>query len=176
MGFYNKNFYADSYSSEVSRSSEVPVIDRYAGKDQMIQKGILFTAFTGYRIFDSFSLGLQFNTVGFDRNGDYLNQNKDDYGNVDNYISSNKDFKLRTQDYKHTDVAIGLAYSRNNEFTIGVKGGLLTGDVDQNHLDENTYLYQYNEPNVSDEWYYHMSDYNSAQTWNHEGNYKIFGL
>ncbi|MCW8849542.1 MAG: hypothetical protein OQJ81_06125, partial [Melioribacteraceae bacterium] len=176
FGFYNKNFYEDSYSAEMSRSSEVPVIDRYAGKDQMIQKGILFTAFTGYRIFDSFSLGLQFNAVGFDRNGDYLNQNRDDYGNVDNYISSNKDFKLRTQDYKHTDVAIGLAYTRNNEFTIGVKGGLLKGDVDQNHLDENAYLYQYNEPNVSDEWYYHMSDYNSAQTWNHEGSTKYLGF
>ncbi len=176
FGIYRNNFYADSYRSELASSSDVPIIDRYAGRDEMIQKGILFTAFTGYRLLDNFSIGLQFNTVGFDRTGDYLNQNNDDYGNVDNYIQTSKNYKSRTQDYNHTDIALGLSYDVNDEFLFGLKGGFLTGDVNQDHLSQNSYSYQQNEPNVSDEWYYHMSDYNSSQSWEHEGNTKYFGI
>lgn len=176
FGIYSNNFYGDSYRAELASKADVPVIDRYSGKDEMIQKGILLTAFTGYRILDNFSIGMQFNSVGFDRSGDYLNQNNDDYGNVDDYIQSNNNLKSRTQDYSHTDIALGLAYNINDKFTIGAKGGFLNGDVSQDHISLNSSTYQHNEPNVSDEWYYHMSDYNSTQSWKHDGSTKYFGF
>ncbi len=176
FGIYSNNFYGDSYRSEVASNADVPVIDRYAGKDEMIQKGILLTAFTGYRLFDDFSIGLQFNSVGFDRTGNYQNQNNDDYGNVDNRINNSNNFKSREQDYSHTDIALGISYNINNKFTIGAKGGLLNGDIIQDHISQNSYSYQYNEPNISDEWYYHMSDYNSSQSWEHDGSTKYLGF
>lgn len=176
FSIYSNNFYTDALSSEMKSSADVPIIDRYAGIDEMVQKGILFTAFSGYKISNNFSLGIQFNTVGFDRNGEYLNQNNDDYGNVDNYISNSRDFKSRTQDYNHTDISLGLAYKYDDSFTIGAKAGILDGDVKQDHITQNSYMYQNHEPNVSPEWYYHMSDYNSSQSWNHTGNTKYFGI
>lgn len=176
FSIYNSNFYADGYAKELARSSDIPVIDRYAGKDEMIQKGIIFSAFAGYEILSNLSIGLNFNTIDFDRNGDYLNENNDDYGNVDDNIYENKNLKSRKQDYDHTDIALGLSYKTENKFILGVKAGLLDGNVIQDHLSQNRYLSQYKEPNVSSEWYYHISDYNSSQSWDHDGKTKYLGF
>jgi len=177
FGYYTKNFYADGYSSRLAESSAIPTIDRYSAKDEMIQKAILATAYTGYRINDNFSIGLNINSVTFERTGDYLNEHNDEYGNIDNSEYSSKNFKSRDQNYDHFDFALGLTYYNNtDDFLIGIKGGILTGDVTQNHLSQNSYVNRHNEPEISDEWYYHYSDYNNSQNWDHDGNTKYLGF
>jgi len=176
FGIYDKNFYADGNNARFAEASSIPVIDKYAGEDEMIQKGILATAFAGYQLLDELSLGVIVSKVGFDRNGNYLNENNDDYGNVDNNESSNKDYKSRTQDYNHIDYALGLSYDINENIMVGLKGGFLSGDINQDHHSQNRYLYKYNEPEESQEWYYHLSDYNSVQSWDHDGTSKYFSF
>ncbi|MFZ1290916.1 MAG: hypothetical protein WAR79_12545 [Melioribacteraceae bacterium] len=176
FNIYTNNYYYDSFGASVRNSAEsVPVIDRYSGSDEMIFTGKLLTLFSGLNLLENLNVGLFFNTIGYERNGSYLYDYKDDYGNLDNNISESKDLKSREQNYSHNDLALGLQYSFD-DFSVGIKGGYLDGDVDQLHNSESKYIYQYQTPNVTENWSYNYSIYSSTQNWNQEGDTKYFSL
>lgn len=177
FSIYNSNYYYDSFGASVrgNQESSVPIIDRYSGSDEMIFTGKLLTLFSGINLIENLNAGLFFNTISYDRNGSYLYDYKDDFGNLDNNISENKNLKSREQNYSHLDFALGLQYNLD-EFSIGIKGGYLDGDVDQIHKDESKYIYQYQTPNVTENWSHSYSIYNSAQNWAQEGNTKYISL
>lgn len=177
FSIYSSNYYYDSFGAAVKNTQEnaMPIIDRYSGSDEMIFTGKLLTLFTGINLMDNLNAGIFFNTIAYDRNGSYLYDYKDDYGNLDNYISESKDLKSREQNYSHTDAALGLQYSFE-DFTVGIKGGYLSGDVDQLHNNESKYIYQYQTPNVSENWSSSYSISSTLQNWNQNGNTKYIGL
>jgi hypothetical protein len=170
---YNSMLDARSYNEKVS---SVPVVDRYAGQDEMIIKGKLFSAFTGYRLLDNLSLGLSINTVTYDKSGSYLNENNDKYGTQHENEYNNKELRTREQNYSHFDFAAGIMYNLKNDLSFGIKAGILSGDVDQNHLTERAYFYRNNQPEVSQNWWLHSSQNKNTQNWQHNGNTKYLGF
>ena len=170
---YNSVLDARAYNE---KASSVPVVDRYAGKDEMLLKGILFTAFTGYRLLDNLSLGLSINTVTYDKNGTYLNENNDKYGNQHENEYNNKELRTREQNYSHFDFAAGVMYNSKNDLSFGIKAGILSGDVEQNHLTERNYFYRNNQPEISQNWWLHSSQNRNTQSWQHNGNTKYIGF
>ncbi len=170
---YNSRFDAATYDS---KASDVPIVDRYAGEDQMLIKGKLFSAFAGYKLLENLSLGLSINTVAYDKNGSYLNENNDKYGEQHKNEYNNKELRTREQDYGHFDFAAGAMYNLKNDLSFGIKAGILSGDVNQNHLTERIYFYRNNKPEVSTNWSIYSSQNKNTQSWQHNGNTKYIGF
>ncbi len=171
---YNSRFSDKAYDE--SLASSVPVVDRYAGKDEMILKGKLFTVFAGYRLTDNFSIGININTISYDKNGSYLNENNDKYGNNHQNEHRSKEFRTRNQNYSHMDFAFGAMYKLNNNFSFGIKTGILNGNVEQNHLTERNYFYRNNNPEVTTNWWLSSTQNHNNQNWKHNGNTKYIGF
>ena len=101
---YYPNYYYDALGVRAQGLENVPVTDRYTGKDEMINDGHLYSAFAGYRINDEWSAGISINGVIHSRSGGYLNSYKDEYGATGIYDWSNSFSQDRSQDYNHFDI------------------------------------------------------------------------
>jgi hypothetical protein len=166
---YNSRFMYDSFNSKVAESGSIPIVDRFSGKDEMMNEGHLFSAFLSYKLFDNLSLGLGLNGVSHSRNGRYLNSNKDDYKNIDNMFSENSNMQSRNQDYNHLDLNAGIMYNLTPKLSIGLKAGVLNGKVDQDYESGNYSQYTNNTPYVSNDWYAYYSNSGTIQNWKHDG-------
>ncbi len=175
-GIYNSRYLYDSFGAKNEVASSIPVVDRYSAKDEMMNEGHLFSAFLGYRILDNLNAGVSLNGVTHSREGGYLSSNKDDYGNVDNYISENSESRTRNQDYHHLDFSGGLSYELTSNIIFGLKLGILNGKADQDYTSGNYYFYQYKEPNVTPEWSKSYSNSQTIQKWNQDGDVKYISL
>jgi hypothetical protein len=167
---YSGNIYLDAFNSSRELGSGIPIQDRYSGKDEMINEGHLITAFSGYKLSDELTFGLMINSVIHSRDGGYSDINNDEYGDTDNYEHENSSITEREQTYDHFDISGAISYSPNELTSLGLKGGMLTGNADQEFFSSRHSLYKQNEPNVSDEWNYHYSDYDESQNWVQDGN------
>jgi hypothetical protein len=175
-GIYYPNYYYDALGIRAEGLKDVPVKDRYSGKDELSTVGHLFSVFTGYKITDNFSIGLSINSIIHSRDGEHSNTYRDEFGETNNSDWSNSNSEARNQDYDHLDLSNGVLYNLTNKITVGVKIGYLKGEADQNYTSTNKYSYQFNTPNISNEWNYSVSDYQNNQEWNHDGNSKYFSV
>lgn len=175
-GIYYPNYYYDALGIRAEGLDNIPIQDRYAGKDELSTVGHLFSAFTGYKISDKLSAGLSLNGVIHSREGEYSNTYNDEFGQTSNYNWSNSNSEARNQDYDHLDFSIGVLYNLTPKITVGAKIGYLKGETDQYYSSANKSSHQYNIPNISNEWSYSINDYQNKQEWNHDGNSKYFSL
>lgn len=175
-GIYYPNYYYDALGVRAEGLVNVPIVDCYAGKDELSTTGHLFSMFTGYRVSSDLSVGVSLNGVIHSRDGMYLNQHKDEYGVQDNYDNSSFNSQSRKQDYDHLDLSAGVMYYPSEKIGLGAKLGYLKGKASQTYSSSNGYYYQYNKPNVTDEWNYSISSYNNIQRWDHEGRSKYFSF
>ncbi len=175
-GIYYPNYYYDGLGIKAEGRAEVPITDRYAGKDELSTVGHLFSAFTGLMINDELSIGLSLNGVIHSRDGEYANNYQDEFGISNDYDNSRLNSQITSQEYSHYDLSAGVMYNFTEKFSMGAKIGFLNGNADQSYSSANQYFYQYKEPNVSNEWSYSFSDYQNNQKWNQDGNSKYFGI
>lgn len=175
-GIYYPNYYYDAFGIRSQGLAEVPIQDRYSGKDELSTVGHLFSAFTGYKINDDLSIGISLNGVIHSRDGGYENNNQSEYGQSSDYKYSGYNSQARDQDYHHLDLSAGVIYNPTEKISVGIKLGLLGGKAEQSYSSKNKYFYQYKVPNVTNEWSYNISDYQNDQKWNHDGNSKYFSL
>jgi len=175
-GIYYPNYYYDGLGIRAEGLANVPITDRYAGKDELSTVGHLFSAFTGYKISDKLSAGISLNGVIHSRDGEYANNYQDEYGIQDDYEHSSFSGQSRFQDYDHIDLSAGVLYNPSEKFSVGAKVGYLNGDAEQNYTSSNKYFYQYKKPNITDEWSYNINDYQNNQQWNQDGTSKYFSL
>jgi hypothetical protein len=165
----------DSFNNKLEINS-VPVVDRYSGKDEMINEAHYLNGFAGYKFTDKFSAGVSVNGVIQNKDGEYSNKNNDEYGSSDNSEWNSSYLTGRTQDYDHMDYSLGLMYIPSEKFLVGIKAGYLDGAIKQDFNSGNSYYYKRNEPNVSENWDYSYSDYSNNQIINHDGSSKYIGL
>lgn len=173
---YYPNFYYDALGVSREGLKNVPIIDRFAGKDEMTLEGHFVTLFTGYKLTDKLSLGASFNGVNHSRDGGYLNSNRDEYGGTDRTEYSTSQLLERNQKYNHSDFSIGAIYDLSEKSSVGIKAGLLKGKADQDYTSQSSYYSKYNIPNVSSNWYLNDSKSSTVQNWEHDGNSKYYGV
>ncbi len=173
---YTPNYYLDAFNVRTEVSSNVPVQPRYAGKDEMTNEVHLFSIFAGYQFTDELSGGISMDGVIQNRSGGYLNLNNSEYGSTSNYNYSNSQASDRSEKYHHIDISAGVEYNVRQNLLIGLRGGILHGNADQNYSTGNSYFYQYNDPNVDNNWNVSNSNSSTIQSWNHNGNTKYIGF
>jgi hypothetical protein len=149
---YNANYYYDSFGIKSEGVTDIPIEDRYSGKDEMNTEGHLFSFFAGYNVSDIISLGASLNGVIHNREGSYIHSSKDEFGQSDNSDWSNSNSQIRDQDYDHLDFSGGVKFSLSPKFAIGLKAGYLLGEADQNYNASSEYNYYQNDPMVDMEW------------------------
>ena len=173
---YNSRYLYDSFGLKAEGLADVPIKDRFSGRDEMMTDGHLFSIFAGYKFWDKLKAGVSLNGVIHSRDGGYLNSSSDEFGNTDKTDWENSQEQSRIQDYNHLDLNAGIIYEVLPSFEIGIKGGILTGDADQEYKSLNYNYYKYNTPNVSQEWSYNFSRSSTLQNWRHDGVAKYIGF
>jgi hypothetical protein len=156
--------------------ADVPVKDRYSSKDEMLTDAHLISAFIGYRITEKLNAGLSINAVSHSRTGGYMNVNNDEYGNTKSSIWENNEDKERDQDYHHIDFSAGASYAFSENFSGGVKVGILSGKAEQSYNSLNYYFNKYNDPVVTTNWSNSFSNSTTNQLWAHDGTNKYAGF
>jgi len=165
---YNSRYGYAADGEKLVSDSYVPVIDRYAGQDEMLTNAHLFSINIAAPLTGKLDAGLGFNTVSQERDGSYGNLNSDQYS-----TSADQDWFSqysidKKQDYSHIDLNGGLRYKINDALQAGIKLGYLTGEADQklNKTDTSLYLYDYDQSN----WNRSVRSGISAQDWKHDGH------
>ena len=173
---YSPRYGLDAFNVKTSAESSIPVQERYAGKDEMTNEIHLFSAFAGYRFTDELSAGISLNGVFQVRQGGYLNLNNSEYGNTSNYKYSNSSSQNKSEKYRHLDISAGINYFIQHKILLGLKGGILHGNADQNYSAGSSYYYKYNNPQTDPNWSINNSVSSTVQAWNHRGDTKYIGF
>lgn len=173
---YNARYMYDAFNEVRQGSSNIPVIDRYSGKDEMINEAHLYSAFLSWRLFSKLSLGAGINGVNHSRSGAYGSYDQSEFGSTSPWHSKNSNMKTRTQDYDHLEFNVGGYYQLTRSFGAGVKAGILNGNATQQYTSDEFYSYERNLAYPSD---YSGSNYfksSTLQNWNHDGTTKHMSL
>jgi hypothetical protein len=166
---YYPHFGYDAYGSKVLED-DIPVVDRYAGVDEMSINAHLYSAFLGYRFSPRLSAAVSLNGVTHSREGAYLNSYRDEYGNVNDWDSRSLSSRERNQEYDHIDLGGGIQYQFSPEFSAGIKAGYLKGTADQLYNSADSSYYNYDPPGNNTGWSHHRNQSLTRQTWKQEGN------
>jgi hypothetical protein len=166
---YYARFGYDVYGNKVAEE-DIPVVDRYAGVDEMSISAHLYSAFLGYRISPKLSAAVSLNGVTHSREGAYLNAYQDEYGTYRDWDSRYLNSRNRNQEYDHIDVNGGVQYRFSSKFSGGIKAGYLQGTAEQlfNSADSSYYFYDPRE-NDSD-WSQNLNRSVTQQSWDQDGS------
>lgn len=115
-GIYYPQYYYDNFGIRLQGLESIPMVDHYYGDDDLSTVGRIFSAFSGYRINDQWSVGLSCNLVVHSRDGGYLNNYQDNQFNQGDYRQSSLNSQYRQQDYKHIDLSAGAMYKLTEKF------------------------------------------------------------
>lgn len=173
---YNSSYYYDALGVKNEGVRDVPIEDRYKGRDDMVNDGHLFSAFAGFKLFSFLNLGVSLNGVYHTRDGGYLDQHSDEYGQTDENDWANLYEQNRNQEYSHLDWSAGVLYKPSESTGLGVKAGILQGDADQVYNSRSFYFSQYKTPGEGTDWYYYYSNSSTDQKWNQDGKTKYLSF
>ena len=170
-GIYNSQYGRSAYGDVlIANESDIPIVDRYSGSDEMLTSAQLFAGFLGYRLTPKLNLGLNINTVMHEREGQYANLNNDQYSTKDDRDWFSTNSVSRNSDYNHIDISAGISYKINEQTTAGIKLGLLDGEANQNYTKYDSSNYHYDSD--IDNWSRSLSAGGTIQDWNHKGTNK----
>ena len=165
---YRSNIGYDYAGNKVAETSNMPIVDRYKGADDMRQTGHFLSFFAGYEISSRLQLGFRLNRTIFDRDGSYGSQNFWDNTSQYQYTSISYDMRWRDQSYDHWDLAGGLSLKLSDRTKFGIQGGYLWANADQSYMQEDSSLYKSGQINVGTEWNYYHKQGGSNQDWGHD--------
>lgn len=166
---YQARFGYDPLGNLVVGDQTIPVIDRYSGGDEMVTTGHLFSGFLGYRLSPKLSAGVSLNGVLHSREGNYLNAYREEYGQINDWISRYLNFRERQQDYDHLDAAGGLQFDVSANASLGIKAGYLQGNADQSYTVVDSSKYDYLPSGNPNRWSYNGNRSVTEQSWNQDG-------
>jgi hypothetical protein len=170
-GIYSSRYGKNAYGDElVANASDIPIVDRYSGSDEMLTSGQLFGGFLGYKLTPKINIGLNINTVVHEREGQYANLNNDQYSTTNDRNWFNTNSVSRNTDYNHVDMSAGLKYKFDEPVSVGIKLGLLDGEANQEYIKYDSSSYHYDTD--PDNWSRSMSIGGTNQDWNHKGKSK----
>lgn len=168
---YKSNFGYDYAGIRVTESADIPVIDKYSGKDDMHHIGHFVGVHTGYEINNDLQVGLRISRANFERDGSLGSKNLYEYSYSPNYSSSSTWYNMesRNQTYGHWDISGGIKTKVSEELKASAMGGFLWGDANQsfNRLDTSNYLW--GTPHSANNWSISRRFATTEQAWNHHG-------
>ena len=147
--------------------------DRYSASDDMYHEGHTINAFLAWQVTNAFEVGLKAGKFLFDRQGSFGNENL--WNERMDYYSFWKKHEDRMQDYDHWDFSLGLRYSFDEGNSLGLRAGLVTGDVLQEMNKDDESVSQSGE-RESSYWSDYQSWHTTDQQWDHTGNTFYAGL
>ena len=174
--FYRMTFpiyyssYGMNYRGEaIADQTDVPVIDRSAGEDNMLTRAHLWMINAGFKLNPRLAFGATLSGVIHNRSGEYARLNRSQYNTQDNDEWRNFYDKTRENDYSHLDFAAGFQYRFNQKLDLGVKIGYLRGTATQDYSVQDTSTYYRQEQNGNST---HSSYRNNRtnQHWRHKGH------
>jgi hypothetical protein len=175
---YRSAFGYDYTGARLSQDSDIPIIDKYSGKDDMQQRGDFSSFYAGYDINDQLQIGGRLSRVTFTRDGSFGSKNFNEYAYTTRSTSTWvwHNMESRTQEYTHWDLGAGMNYGNRKTILLGVSAGYIVGAADQilGRLDSS--LYAYGQPNTSNDWNYSRRLASTNQKWDHNGNTFYGGL
>lgn len=170
---YNSWYGYNPYGEKVADNVAVPIVDRYAGEDQMLTDAHQLAVYAALPLTETLDVGFGFNGVQRETDGQYGQLNADQYSTQNNDEWFNQYSTERNQKYTHFDLNVGGRYQIHDDLQLGLKLGYLQGDITQklNKMDTSLYHYDYSS-NISGEYdnWHHSYRYNTtAQKWDHDG-------
>lgn len=165
----------DLLGNRLAEVDYYPSYDIFGEQDEMITSANLFSVFSGYKLIDNFSIGLQINRIDHFKDGIYRKTYNENSGNINNTIYYSNYFINRNRNYKQTDFAFGVTYSKSL-LKLGAKLGVLNGKADQSLKSTNSHFFQQNQPDLSPTWNIDYNDYKITQNWNNSGNVYYGGI
>ncbi len=173
---YRSNIGYDYAGNKVAETSDLPIVDRYKGADDMRQTGHFLSLFSGYEISPHVQFGFRLNRTVFERDGSYGSQNFWENASSYQYFSVWYDMRWRNQDYDHWDLAGGLNFKLSDRTKLGIQGGYLWANADQSYAQDDSSLHKTGQINVGTNWSYYHKQGASDQDWGHDGKTYYTGV
>ncbi|MBK7256742.1 MAG: hypothetical protein IPI01_02750 [Ignavibacteriae bacterium] len=146
---------ADYTGRSAAAASDMPIVDRYSGDDNMHQNGHFISLFARYAPTPWLEAGVKFGRVLHDRNGAYGSTNlwNSSYSSQASSLWSSRE--KRDQGYQHSELSGGLLFHLSDRVTFGISGGHLRGTGTQALSNEDTSYYGYVSNNQYSSMYVH---------------------
>ncbi len=175
---YYGRFGVDAFGNNAAERSDIPIIDRQSGTDEMFVDGQLYSGYAGIQLSDQLSAGVSLNGVNFDRDGEYLFANRSPFGTVDPWRSQNYNSRERSQNYSHIDLNGGIQYHFLAGWSAGVKIGQLDGDAAQVFNSVDSSRYDYDQTQSPNNRSHNYNRFITNQRWDQDGQtrYARFNL
>lgn len=158
------------YDALGERVADIPIVERSAGEDEMINEAHLLSSFLGLKLSKGIDLGLGINGVVHSRDGGYLREVNSPYTNINEWRNEYMNLRDRTQDYDHYDLNGGIRVNFSRNSFVGIKGGFLKGTADQQFLSQDNSLYEYEDVNNQNNNSYGFNDAMTEQNWHQKGD------
>jgi hypothetical protein len=160
-------------SSALSESN-MPIVDKYSGQDNMHQTGHFVSVFARQTFWERLDVGAKLSRVTFERNGAFGSSNFwDSYYSASSSTSLWASMETRDQGYAHWELSGGALLHVNEKTTLGLSAGHVWGTATQSlsNLDTSYYGYTYDQS----KGIYDRS-MNKLQLWRNEGRTTQFGI
>lgn len=157
------------YAGAKASPSNLPIVDRYKGSDDMHHLAHMLSFFSAYEINPKLEVGVKLGRTAFNRDGSYGSQNLwDGYYNPNtNSIWGN--LESREQQYRDWDLSAGLRFRFGQRDEFGVVVGRLWGRANQALTRTDTSFYGSGTVGVGTNWSQYVQSGLTDQSWNHEG-------
>lgn len=173
---YRSTIGYDYRGNVMDETADMPIIDRYSGADNMHQRGHFLTLYSGYELSRRMQLGAKISRALYDRDGSYGSNNFWDYAYQYDNTSVYYSYESREQNYDHWDVGGGINMRLAGRWQMGLSGGYIWGNADQEQILRDSSLYTYGEVDVDPEWHYYRKLGSTAQRWGHDGSTAYAGI
>jgi hypothetical protein len=173
---YRPSYGADYSGKAMTESRNIPIVDRYAGTDNMHQKGHFGAFYIGYSLTSDLDIGARLGRAVFKRDGSSGSKNMYEYTSWGNSNSVWYSMESREQIYDHWDIGGGMNYRCANGTLLGLSGNYLWGDAVQNLTRFDTSNYSYTDQQSADYWSTSRRYSSTIQHWDHSGKTYTFGL
>ncbi len=155
-------------------ASDMPIVDRYSGDDNMHQNGHFLSLFARTTLSPSVEAGIKIGRVMHERNGAYGSTNLWNSYYSSQYTSLWSNRERRDQGYQHWELAGGVLFHLSDRVTLGVSGGRLRGRGTQALANEDTSYYGYGTLPVQTSEYIHGGG--KLSEWVNDGTGTEFGF
>ncbi|NNE68853.1 MAG: hypothetical protein HKN29_00665 [Rhodothermales bacterium] len=137
--------YRNAESADAAASAGVPITDIYSGSDQMHTIGHFPSLIASYEVSPRWNVGARLAIARFNRDGEFGNfysQGQSPWQNE----SVSSQFNARNQEYRHTDLSIGVDGQVGNGAHVGASLGRLSGTGTQYSDGGSLYRHEYGTP------------------------------
>jgi len=166
---YRSNIGYDYAGNKTWESTDIPIVDRYSGTDDMQQKGHFLSLYTGYELSRNLQIGFKMNRTLFSRDGSFGSNNFWENTSRYEYTSIRYDIRTRKQDYDHWDFSAGINFNLSHRTKLGVYGGYLGCDAIQSMNQQDSSLYKSGQIDAKPDWSYYRKLGATIQNWKHDG-------